>query len=379
MFLFEFLIETAESSSLAQVPCRLCLQVLGGSLSGTRWRLAPYAFLLQRFRASSMSSLVPLFQAPAPCSVMVTTRSAKRALSAATQANEMQSHCRRRRPTQVVAVRLVRDQQARQHDLHLRRDLSASMEEASLLQADLERRIRIRADASYARWLSQYLRYATPVLGVRMGSIRAAVGEWADSNGLGELSKCDPRLFKEIALQMLRTRAEEHKLAGVLLLHERAQPAGVVDHRDLPMLAKQFDEGHVADWNVCDWLCVKVLARMVEQHGEAAIQGIAAWRDAKNVWRARAGVVGLLGVVKEERVTVLEGCRVLARREERFAKTAVGWALREIAKTSKEAIFAFLDEHAAMLSVESVRNATKACSKGERDKYLNMVRAARSP
>ena len=43
---------------------------------------------------------------------------------------------------------------------------------------------------------------------------------------------------------------------------------------------------------------------------------------------------------------MLGSCSKLIRREERFAKTAVGWILRELSKTDKKAVVAFIEKYA---------------------------------
>ena len=49
-----------------------------------------------------------------------------------------------------------------------------------------------------------------------------------------------------------------------------------------------FEQGHIADWNTCDWFCVRVLGPLAEQQGEACARAIAAWKDAPTLWQRRA-------------------------------------------------------------------------------------------
>lgn len=223
------------------------------------------------------------------------------------------------------------------------------------------------------KWHSSYLREATPVLGVRMPTIRTIVSEWTRAHSLpGQ----NPTEAKNLAYSLFDGNFEEEKLAGVLFLHEFLQTNGMLSSHDIDDLAKLFDRGAISDWNCCDWFCVKVLATLVEKDGDRAVQKISAWRNADNLWRARSSVVGLLGIVKEGggKDIVLECCRVVGRREERFAKTCVGWACREIAKVDRRKVTEFLDEQIGVMTVESVKNATKGLSEREKKKYLGLVR-----
>lgn len=223
------------------------------------------------------------------------------------------------------------------------------------------------------KWHSRYLRDATPVLGVRMPGIRSAVTEWATAHSLpGD----DAVEAKKVAYSLFEGKFEEEKLAGVLFLHEFVQADGMLDVEDVEDLGRLFDGGGISDWNCCDWFCVKVLATLVEKEGAVVVERVAGWCTARNLWRARSSVVGLLGIVKEGegREVVLGCCRVVGRREERFAKTSVGWALREMGKYDEKAVMGFLDGHVGVLSVESVKNATKGLSEREKKKYVGLVK-----
>jgi 3-methyladenine DNA glycosylase AlkD len=50
---------------------------------------------------------------------------------------------------------------------------------------------------------------------------------------------------------------------------------------------------------------------------------------------------------------------ILIRRPERFAKTAVGWVLREYSKTDEEFVLNFLSRHVKYTTSEVKRNALK--------------------
>ena len=50
---------------------------------------------------------------------------------------------------------------------------------------------------------------------------------------------------------------------------------------------------------------------------------------------------------------------LLIARPERFAKTAVGWILRELWKQDARAVTAFVDRHLQHFSIEALKNALK--------------------
>jgi 3-methyladenine DNA glycosylase AlkD len=67
---------------------------------------------------------------------------------------------------------------------------------------------------------------------------------------------------------------------------------------------------------------------------------------------------------------IYEACAVLIRREERFAKTGVGWILRDVSKHDKDGVRQFVEQHLESFSIESVKNALKYLDEKERKKCV---------
>jgi 3-methyladenine DNA glycosylase AlkD len=199
---------------------------------------------------------------------------------------------------------------------------------------------------------------AAPFLGVKMADVRACVHAWHRDEVDGVVALGDQ---VELALALFDGASTEEKLAGTLLIEEILIPAGAVDCASVDRFATLFAPGRIDDWNVCDWFCVKVLGRLVRDHGVACGQRIGAWRDAENVWQARASLVPFVKVAgdRDHHPAVEASCAVLIRRPERFAKTAVGWALREVSRHDPAFVRRLLAEHGEHFSRESRRNATK--------------------
>lgn len=113
---------------------------------------------------------------------------------------------------------------------------------------------------------------------------------------------------------------------------------------DRPTIAGGFDDGHLADGNRCDWLCVRVLGPLIDRHGEATARAIAAWHDAPGRSRRRAVVAFVDLVTREQELS--PGGRQLAldtsassvTDPQRFAQTGVGWVLHELATAAPASV-----------------------------------------
>ncbi len=229
----------------------------------------------------------------------------------------------------------------------------------------LQLRLNASATSATREWWTKYLRGAASFRGVKMGDVRKAVHAWFEEERLGEHLSVGQQ--KDLALMLLEEDYTEDALAGTLFLQEILLPAGALDCRsDLSRFARLFDEGHIRDWSLCDWFCVKVLGPLVEQQGEACARAISAWREANSVWQRRASVVAFVDVAsKGDRnfpgftEMVLDNCSHLLGSQERFAQTGVGWVLRELSRSDEDRVIGFIETNLERFSREALKNATK--------------------
>ena len=229
----------------------------------------------------------------------------------------------------------------------------------------LEALLDARATDEARRWWEGYLRGTARFRGVRMGDIRVAVQRWYADERFAERLTADRQ--RDLALHLFEWPHTEDKLAGIIVLQEILLPGGVLDCRaDLPRFASLFDRGWIADWNICDWFCVKVLAPLVERHGEPCARAVARWSEADSLWRRRASVVAFANLSRRGDLNfrgfselVLEACQRLLADRERFAQTGVGWVLRELSRAEPERVAAFIEANVQSFSREALTNAVK--------------------
>jgi 3-methyladenine DNA glycosylase AlkD len=233
---------------------------------------------------------------------------------------------------------------------------------------ELSDRLRALADPAKKAWWERYLKGEAEFIGVPMAGIRGAVHRWVDEANL------DDEATKDAAFALLRRPFAEEKLAGILLLQERAAPAGVLDaDTDLPALAALFDDGHIREWNTTDWLCVRVLGPMIERGGPPVAEAVAGWVDAPGLWRRRAAAVAFVplagrgdAVFAGLVATVLGVCAANVADPARFAQTGVGWVLRDLSDAAPDAVYAFLIARRSEMSREAARMAAARLSDDQR-------------
>lgn len=227
------------------------------------------------------------------------------------------------------------------------------------LMADFQAQLSKIADKKTKDWWERYLRNEIEFRGVNLLVIRARLHPWYKD----KIAALDLEDQLALALAFCGEKYAEDKLTGVLLLQDflyKKFPWKIL----LPRIAEVFQKGHIHDWNVCDWFCVRVLGRMIKDNGLACAQAVTKWNTSKNVWQARASLVAFANLTKHQefKPLILQSSSRLIKREERFAKTAVGWLLRELVKSDKVAVIKFIGEHRKWFSKESLENAIKNLS-----------------
>ena len=160
------------------------------------------------------------------------------------------------------------------------------------LQAALQK----NADNKTREWWENYVKGAR-FRGVKMKDIRSELHKWYSENVDGHIEGSIEVL---IALRMFESRFTEDKLAGILYLQEILIPRRLVGSSAyLDKFAGLFQEGHLNDWNICDWFCVKVLGPLAELEGKQCALGIAAWSKAENLWQRRASGVAFVNLAAD--------------------------------------------------------------------------------
>jgi len=231
------------------------------------------------------------------------------------------------------------------------------------------------SDPKVKNWWENYVKGSAPFRGVKMVAIRKCLHKWHTEYIDGVL---DLEQQLELSFALIKEKYTEDKLAGTIFIHEILIPKEVIKpKRDIRRLAGLFSEGHIYDWNICDWFCMKVLGELIERNGKEWAKLISKWSSAENLWQARASVVSFVRVAdNSDYYNMIEmSCSNLIKREERFSKTSVGWILREISKHESKLVKQFIERNLSHFSIESLRNALKYSSNDERNHYLDLFKS----
>ncbi len=156
-----------------------------------------------------------------------------------------------------------------------------------------------------------------------------------------------------LALWNLPHREEKYLALGVGAHHQRFHTP-----TSLPLFRRLIVEG--AWWDLVDEVANHMVRPVVIAFPAAAWQFVDRWIDDPDMWLRRSAIICQVGAKgRTDADRLFRFCRQRAFEHEFFIRKAIGWALREYAKTDPQAVAAFAMENRSQLSGLSFREATK--------------------
>lgn len=200
-------------------------------------------------------------------------------------------------------------------------------------------------------WWENYVKHNSLFLGVPMADLRQVLKKWCVENSISTEEK------EELVLELFSGCYAEEKLLGILMMSEHM--TRVSNNRILSLVERIFEKELITDWNICDWLCVKVLTPRLEMDDFS--KRLFEWSKSENLWFRRAALVPFASL-KQHKVyesVIFKISKELIVSDQRFSKTAVGWVLREMMPYHKDVVLEFCRVHIDFMSNEVLNNILK--------------------
>lgn len=125
----------------------------------------------------------------------------------------------------------------------------------------------------------------------------------------------------------------------------------------LQIYQRFIDDG--AWWDFVDEAATHMIRELVLDYPNVTWPLVDTWVEHDNMWRRRAAIICQVGAKdRTDADRLFAFCTARAHETEFFIRKAIGWALREYAKTDPGAVAAFVNAHDE-LSALSYREATK--------------------
>jgi 3-methyladenine DNA glycosylase AlkD len=225
--------------------------------------------------------------------------------------------------------------------------------DAPFLARDLmSRLIRVyaaAADPARAPAMSTYMREQFPFLGIPAPAQKSLSRDVV--TGLGRPTEDDLRVVAQ-ECWALPEREYQYFACGFLRRHARMCSAAFLPTARYLITTKSW-------WDTVDTLAAHLVGPMVARHHEL-VNAMDEWVLDDDKWLVRAAILHQLGYKEAtDARRLFHYCAVRAGHDDFFVRKAIGWALREYAKTAPDEVRTFVHAHQSRLSALSVREALR--------------------
>ncbi len=206
------------------------------------------------------------------------------------------------------------------------------------------------ADAARGAGAQAYMKSAIPSLGVRVPEVRRLAVSAAAAHPFGSLDE-----LRATVLELWRgATVREERYAAIDLTGLKMAAS---DLAMLPVYEEIIRSG--AWWDFVDGVAHRICT-LLQAHRPAMTDVLTAWSRDGDFWIRRASITSQLKAKEATDRALLRGV-IDANLDdpEFFIRKAIGWALREFAKTDPEWVRTFVADHAGRLSPLSRREALR--------------------
>jgi 3-methyladenine DNA glycosylase AlkD len=208
-------------------------------------------------------------------------------------------------------------------------------------------RMRQAADPQRAVSMAAYMRGQFPFLGIPSPALRQIMRE-------NPLPKPSEELLREATLELWQLPEREFQYVACVRLRRYVKFCGP----GFLGVAKQLVVTK-SWWDTVDTLASHTVGPLVRANPEL-VATMDSWIDDENMWLARTALLHQLGYKgATDSGRLFRYCERRADHPDFFIRKAIGWALREYAKTDPDAVRAFVFAHQGVLSGLSKREALK--------------------
>lgn len=210
--------------------------------------------------------------------------------------------------------------------------------------------LRVAADPLRGAAVQAYMKSSTPSLGIRVPDVRKTAKAAAAGHPFASAEE-----LRSTALALWReAHYREERYAAIDLTGLRLVAR---DLQMLPVYEEIIRTG--ASWDYVDGVAHRICA-LLQAHREELTPVLLRWSADEDLWIRRASITAQLGAKSRTDTALLESV-IEANMADRefFIRKAIGWALREYAKTEPGWVLEFVARNGPSLSPLSRREALK--------------------
>ena len=209
------------------------------------------------------------------------------------------------------------------------------------------------ADPEKAPIMQAYMKSTIPYLGIQTTPLRKAAKAVFSAHKLDSFPE-----WRDTVLELWRGARyrEERYLAIELAGYSSYRKFRTLDA--LPMYEEMITSG--AWWDYVDSIASHRLGELLRLYPVEMRRVLRKWAKSEDMWKRRSAILAQLGFKTDTDLDLLYDCiRPSIQEKEFFLRKAIGWALRQFAKTDAKEVSRYVAEHEGRLSPLSKREALK--------------------
>ncbi len=214
----------------------------------------------------------------------------------------------------------------------------------------VETRLSAAANAEKAAGMTRYMKSSMPFYGVQKPGRDLVLRELKNA-----FRPEDSREYHNAVLELWGLAHREEKYLAIAYAQTFTEFV-TIDHLDL--FERLVREG--AWWDFVDDIAIRLVGVVLRDEPERVGRVMDDWISDPDLWIRRTAIICQLKhktLTDQERL--FRFCLDRGGETEFFIRKAIGWALREYAKTAPEAVTGFLVDHASVWSGLTFREAAK--------------------
>jgi 3-methyladenine DNA glycosylase AlkD len=184
--------------------------------------------------------------------------------------------------------------------------------------------------------MKAYMKHHFPFLGIKSPVRTQAINTFFATHELPE----KPRLLNEV-WEIYKLQEREYQYVAIALLSKKLKTLSV---DDLGFLEKLITEK--SWWDSVDSIAPTIVGDIVKRDRKTGEKVMLQWSDSDNMWLNRAAILHQLKYKKDtDKKVLIEIIIKHINSNEFFIQKAIGWVLREYAKTNPVFVQQFVASH----------------------------------
>lgn len=207
-----------------------------------------------------------------------------------------------------------------------------------------------QADPEKAEGMQAYMRTDMPFYGVQKPGRTEIVRQLRK-----DFAPTDRGKYEELAVSLWELPHREEKYLSLAMAGTFRQ---FVVPDSLPLYRRFIVEG--AWWDLVDETASRMIRPLILDYPEETWPVVEKWNEDEDMWLRRASIICQVGAKdRTDSGRLFRFCRARMHEKEFFIRKAIGWALRDYARTDPDSVATFVREYRDDLSGLSFREATK--------------------